>query len=151
MDFKIGTKRDLAGILDLYKQFNDDNDDNDDSVDCLSIDKANKIWDYIITSNIKYFIAKDGEKIVGSCYINIIPNLTHGGKSIGYIENIITDGNYRRQGIGKKLMEMAINNAKENDCYKAVLQSGIKRTGAHKFYESIGFNGTSKKAFELRF
>jgi len=147
MDFKIGTKRDLAGILDLYKQFND----NDDSVDCLSIDKANKIWDYIITSNIKYFIAKDGEKIIGSCYINIIPNLTHGGKSIGYIENLITDENYRRQGIGKKLMEMAINNARENDCYKAVLQSGTKRTGAHKFYEKIGFNGESKKAYELRF
>ena len=48
-------------------------------------------------------------------------------------------------------MEMAIEYAKENNCYKVTLQSGIKRTEAHKFYEKIGFNGGAKRAFELRF
>jgi GNAT superfamily N-acetyltransferase len=81
----------------------------------------------------------------------IIPNLTFNGKSIGYIENVITDEKHRRKGIGKKILEMAIKYAKDENCYKVVLQSGIKRTAAHKFYESIGFNGESKKAFELRF
>jgi hypothetical protein len=47
-------------------------------------------------------------------------------------------------------MEMAINYAKENKCYKVVLQNGIKRTDAHKFYEKTGFNGMSKKAFDYR-
>jgi GNAT superfamily N-acetyltransferase len=48
-------------------------------------------------------------------------------------------------------MEMAIEYAREEECYKVVLQSGIKRTAAHKFYETIGFSGETKRAFELRF
>ena len=66
-------------------------------------------------------------------------------------ENVITDINYRKTGIGRKLIEMAIEYAKENNCYKAVLQSGIKRTGAHEFYEKLGFNPNAKRAFEMRF
>jgi ribosomal protein S18 acetylase RimI-like enzyme len=81
----------------------------------------------------------------------IIPNLTFNGKSIGYIENVITSEKHRRKGIGKKMIETAIKYAKKENCYKVVLQSGVKRTTAHKFYESLGFNGESKKAFELRF
>ena len=45
---------------------------------------------------------------------------------------------------------MAVEFAKERDCYKAILQSGKSRTGAHQFYENKGFNGGSKKAFDMR-
>jgi hypothetical protein len=47
-------------------------------------------------------------------------------------------------------MEMAIKYAKENKCYKILLQSNNKRKESHKFYENIGFDGESKKAFEIR-
>ncbi|MCL2764645.1 MAG: GNAT family N-acetyltransferase [Treponema sp.] len=145
MDYLIGNKDDLIGILELYKQLGDNNGS------LFGIYEAYKIWDIIEKNNIKYFFAKENEKIIGSLYICIIPNLTFNGKSIGFIENVIIDQNYRQKGIGKKLMEMAVEYAKENNCYKVVLQSGIKRLEAHKFYENIGFNGSSKKAFELRF
>jgi GNAT superfamily N-acetyltransferase len=143
MEYCIAKRENLVNILELYKQLNPTNND-------FSIENANKIWDKIENENIKYFVAKDNDKIIGSCYIIIIPNLTFNGKSIGYIENVITDEKYRRKGIGKKIMEMAINYARKENCYKIVLQSGIKRTTAHKFYEAIGFNGETKKVFELR-
>jgi GNAT superfamily N-acetyltransferase len=95
-------------------------------------------------------LAKDNGNIIESCFICIIPNLSRNGKSIGFIEHVVTDKNYRRKGIGKILMEMAIKYTKENNCYKVILQSGIKRTEAHRFYENLGFNGESKKAFDLR-
>lgn len=145
MDYVIGKKEDLSAILELYKQLSDSNDFS------FTINEANKVWDIIENNNVKYFLAKDNKKLTGSCYICIIPNLTFNGRSIGFIENVIIDENYRGKGIGKKLMEMAVEYAKENNCYKVVLQSGIKRQEAHKFYENIGFNGESKKAFELRF
>ena len=129
----------------MYKQLGASNSS------LFGINEAYKIWDIIEKNNIRYFLAKENEKIIGSLYICIIPNLTFNGKSIGFIENVIIDHNYRQKGIGKKLMEMAAEYAKENNCYKVVLQSGIKRPEAHKFYENIGFNGSSKKAFELRF
>ena len=80
----------------------------------------------------------------------LIPNLTRGGKSNGFIENVITDEEYRRRGIGKKLIKMAVEYGKENNCYKIVLLSGAKRKEAHLFYEACGFDGNSKRGFEKR-
>jgi len=146
MDYRIGNRKDLTGILELYKQLGNSNGS------LFTVNEANKIWDANIeNNNIKYFITEEENKILGSLYICIIPNLSNNGKSIGFIENVIVDEKYRNKGIGKKLMEMAIEYAKENNCYKVTLQSGIKRMEAHKFYEKIGFNGGSKRAFELRF
>jgi GNAT superfamily N-acetyltransferase len=136
-------ENELSLLLDLYKQLNP----NDDVINEFT---AKNIWEQINTQNIKYFIAKDNGKIIASCYICIIPNLTRNGKSIGFIENVITDNDYRKKGIGKNIMENAIKYAKDQNCYKIILQSGNKRTDAHSFYESLGFNGESKKAFEIR-
>ncbi|GHU38183.1 acetyltransferase [Spirochaetia bacterium] len=135
----------IPSLLELYKQLNPLNE--------IIINEitAKNIWKEIEKYNIKYYVAKENGKIIGSCYICIIPNLTRGGKSIGFIENVITDKEYRRKGIGKNIIKKAIEYAKEQNCYKVLLQSGNKRTEAHKFYESIGFDGKSKKAFEIRF
>ena len=147
MDFKLGKREDIVGILELYKQLYE----NNASLANFNIEEAYKAWDNIENSNIKYFIVKDNNKVIGSCYICIIPNLAFNGKSIGFIEHVIVDENYRRKGIGRKLMKMAINYGKDSNCYKVVLQSGMKRIEAHKLYENIGFNGKSKRAYELRF
>ena len=136
-------ENDLLSLLGLYKQL-----EPNDKI--INEDVANKILEKIKNQNIKYFIAKDNGKIISSCYICILPNFTRNGRSIGYIENVITDKEYRRKGIGKKIMENAIKYAKDQNCYKVILQSGINRVEAHAFYESLGFDGESKKAFDLR-
>ncbi|MCL2141566.1 MAG: GNAT family N-acetyltransferase [Methanimicrococcus sp.] len=144
IEYGILTENDLSSLLDLYKQLNPD-------ADITTVAAAKSVWEQIKNQNIKYFTAKDNGKIIAACYVCIIPNLTHGGKSIGYIENVITDIEYRRKGIGKNIIKNAIEYAKEQNCYKVVLQSGNQRTEAHVFYDSIGFDGGSKKAFEMRF
>ena len=57
---------------------------------------------------------------------------------------------YRKRGLASKVIDMAVEFAKEHHCYKAILQSGITRTEAHQFYENKGFSGSSKKAFDMR-
>lgn len=143
IEYGILLENELPLLLDLYKQLNPDNILTDELT-------AKNVWKEIEKRDIKYFIAKDNEKIIAACYICIVPNLTYGGKSIGYIENVVTDQDYRRKGIGRKIIENAVNHAKANNCYKVILQSGNSRTDAHKFYKSIGFDGNSKKAFEIR-
>jgi GNAT superfamily N-acetyltransferase len=64
---------------------------------------------------------------------------------------VVTDSRHRRKGIGRTVLNMAIGYAAQENCYKVVLQSSIKRKDAHAFYERIGFDGNSKKAFEIRF
>ena len=144
IEYGILSEDELSSLLELYKQLNP-------SDNLISEITAKTIWEKIENQNIKYFAAKENGNIIASCYICIMPNFTRGGKSIGFIENLITDIKYRKKGIGKKIMENAIEYAKEQNCYKVLLQSGNKRTDAHRFYESIGFDGESKKAFEIRF
>ena len=142
IEYGILADNELSSLLELYQQLNPD-----DFIDEIT---AKNIWENIKNQNIKYFVAKENGKIISSCYICVIPNLTRGGKSIGFIENVITDLEHRRMGIGKTVMENAIKYAKDQNCYKVVLQSGNKRTDAHPFYEKLGFDGESKKAFEIR-
>jgi len=143
VEYGILLENELLSLLELYKQLNPED---------IIIDEftAKNIWENIEIQNIKYFIAKENGKIIASCYICIIPNLTRGGKSIGFIENVITDIECREKGIGKNIMKNAIKYAKEQNCYKILLQSGNRRIDAHGFYESVGFDGESKRAFEIR-
>jgi GNAT superfamily N-acetyltransferase len=134
----------LVKILELYKQLNTEDDP-------ITINEAEEIWKKTEQNNIKYFIAIENNKVISTCYLAIIPNLTRKGKSIGFIENVITDKNYRQKGIAKAIINMAVKYGKENNCYKIILQSGFARKENHIFYEKCGFDGSSKKAYEMRF
>ena len=144
LEYGIAEKKNMVQILELYKQLKPNEKP-------ISLSKANEIWREIKKNNIRYFVAKDKGVIVATCYICIIPNLTKKGKSIGFIENVVTDKEYKRKGIGKKIIENAIKHAKKNNCYKVFLQTGIKRREAHKFYKSLGFELDTKKTFEIIF
>jgi len=138
------TKVDVPQLLELYKELQQ----SDPPID---IDKATAVLEKAESNDIVYFVADDNGRIAGTCYIAIIPNMTKQCSSIGFIENVITAADYRRKGIGRKLFETMIEYAKERGCYKVMLSSGIARIAAHDFYESLGFDGESKKTYEMRF
>lgn len=61
-----------------------------------------------------------GGKLVASCPVVVIPNLTRGGKPYALIENIVTRTNYRGCGFGKALLREAVERAWKHDCYKTI-------------------------------
>ena len=144
MEFRELRVSDLDSLLALYRQLN-----ADDNV--CPFDQYEKVWKEINADpNIQYFGAIDNGKIVSTCYAVYIPNLTRGGRGICFIENVVTDQNYRRLGLASRVIDMAIEFAKGHNCYKVILQSGMARTEAHQLNERKGFNGEAKKAFDLR-
>ena len=147
IEFRQLTQKDLPSLLELYVQLDENNKD-------LTTESSIPIWEEISKNpNIKYFGAVDtanGDRVVSTCFTMIIPNLTAHGRSICFLENVVTDSAYRKQGLARKVIEMAIEDAKAHNCYKVILQSNCKRTEAHKFYENLGFDGNLKKAFDLR-
>ena len=144
MKFRELKTSDLASLLELYKQL-----DADDAE--ASEVHSRQVWEEIERNeDIRYFGAVDGGRVVSSCYAVYIPNLTRGNRGICFIENVVTDKDYRKRGLASRVIDLAIAFAKERRCYKVILQSGMARTEAHRFYESKGFNGTSKKAFDMR-
>ncbi len=147
IEFRQLTQKDLPSLLELYVQLDENNKD-------LTTESSIPIWEEISKNpNIKNFGAVDtanGDRVVSTCFTMIIPNLTAHGRSICFLENVVTDSAYRKQGLARKVIEMAIEDAKSHNCYKVILQSNCKRTEAHKFYENLGFDGNLKKAFDLR-
>ena len=81
-------------------------------------------------------------------YISALLDLD--GLPVYVSDAICTDPEYRGQGLGRKVMEMAIEFARENNCYKVILQSASFRKEAHQFYKNLGFDGESKKAFIMK-
>ena len=144
MEFRRLTSKDLKSLLELYRQLN-----ADDNV--CPAEQSERIWKEIeANGDIQYFGAVDDGRVVASCYAVCIPNLTRNNRGICFIENVITDKEYRRLGLASRILDMAIALAKDRHCYKVILQSGKDRTEAHRLYESKGFDGGSKKAFDMR-
>ena len=144
MEFRRLTASDLPSLLELYRQLDADDAES-------TAEHSIEVWKEIERNpDIRYFGAVDGGRVVSSCYAVYIPNLTRGNRGICFIENVITDKEYRKQGLASRMIDMAVSFAKERHCYKVILQSGMSRTEAHRFYESKSFNGTSKKAFDMR-
>ncbi len=145
MEFRVLNREDLPSLLALYAQL----DSHDVS---LTAEEGARLWNEDIAGNsrIRYFGAVENGRVVSTCYAVIIPNLTRGGRPICYIENVVTDRDFRHRGLASAVMDMAICFARENRCYKAILQSGAARTGAHEFYRAMGFDGNSKVAFDMR-
>jgi GNAT superfamily N-acetyltransferase len=132
-------KNELSDLLELYKHLHPD-----DLAFPQDFDLA-KHWKSILENQcLHYFIAEYDGKIVSSCALAVIPNLTRGAKPYGVIENVVTHENYRRKGFARAVVKRALNYAWENNCYKVMLLSGKKRKEAHGLYERLGFSKESK-------
>ena len=46
---------------------------------------------------------------------------------------------YRRQGVGRSLMEEALRLRREAGCYKLMLSSNLQWVGTHHFSERLGY------------
>ena len=125
---------DLDGILDLYTYLHEYDDPLPSQVD------MSKLWTSIITSSLlRYFVAEHEGQLVSSCNLTIIPNLTHGAKPFGFIENVITHPEYRRNGYAQSVIDYALNAAWQSGCYTVMLLSNEHRHEAHQLYEKVGF------------
>ena len=115
------------------------------------IDVVNAIWHEIQTNpDIQYLgLFLDG-RLISSCTICIIPNLTRGCRPYGIIENVVTHESFRNKGYGKDILGHALGYAWDRNCYKVMLQTGRKDEATVQFYESAGFDRHEKQAFIAR-
>lgn len=88
---------------------------------------------------------------VSTCTLFVFPNFTRSGRPFALIENVVTHRDYRKQGLGRQVVQRAIEMAREHGCYRVTLMTGSKREETLRFYETAGMNRNSKTAFEVRF
>ncbi len=107
----------------------------------LDIEKAKEIFEKI-SSNSNHFVyvaILDG-RVVGSTTMLIEPKFIHDGGNVAHIEDVVVSKDYQGKGIGEMLMRSLLDLAKDNNCYKTILDCTDE---VKPFYEKIGFKRTS--------
>ena len=132
---------DFQGLMELYMQLHD-NPMPEKTPEI--IEKWNKI---INDKDHHIVVAEEDGKIVSSCVCVIIPNLTHGQRPYAFIENVVTDENYRGKGLATQCLNYAKEIAMDNNCYKMMLLTGSKKETTLNFYRKAGYNREDKTAF----
>ena len=134
MQIQPATEKDIPSILSLYAQL----EPNGEST--ITLPKALEIFRKIESyPNYHIYIAMQNGKTLGTFSLAIMDNLAHFGARSGLIEDVVVDEKHRRKGIGKEMMQYAIDLCKQSFCYKVSLSSNLQRESAHLFYESLGF------------
>lgn len=90
------------------------------------------------------FEADEGKELLGWAYLYIMHNDLH-EEPFGFLENVFVKEEHRGRGIGKKLIESVINEAKRQNCYKLVGTSRYERPEVHAMYIKIGFKDYGKE------
>jgi GNAT superfamily N-acetyltransferase len=107
-----------------------------------------KVWQELQENHhFSYFGAFFHQRLVSSCTLSIIPNLTRGCRPYGLIENVVTHSDFRRRGFASSVLKAALHHAWQAGCYKVMLLTGRKAESIYRFYESVGFDRHAKQAF----
>ncbi|MGD9616083.1 MAG: N-acetyltransferase family protein [Alphaproteobacteria bacterium] len=87
-------------------------------------------------------VAERGGRIVGVLQLSFIPGLTRSGMWRGQIEGVRVASAERGTGTGRVMIEWAITESRKRGCGLVQLTSDKRRSGAHAFYEALGFQAT---------
>lgn len=121
-------EKDISELLELYKALVPFES---------SLQKAAKTYEEMQENeNYLLLVAKEENEIVGSMLGICCKGLT---MPFLVIEDVIVKDGLREKGIGRKLMQSLDEFAKSKECTYSILVSSAFRTGAHRFYEKVGF------------
>jgi GNAT superfamily N-acetyltransferase len=84
-------------------------------------------------------VAVDGGRIIGTMQLSFIPGLARRGAWRAQIEAVRVHEAARNRGVGARMIEWAVEVARNRGCALVQLTTDKRRTDAHRFYERLGF------------
>ncbi len=84
-------------------------------------------------------VAEHDSRVIGMLQLTFIPGLSRRGAWRANIEAVRVDDAMRGRGVGRWLMERAMDVARRRGCRLVQLTSDRRRTEAHRFYARLGF------------
>ena len=117
------------GYLDLLSQLTEVNKEN------ITFEKFSNFIKNLNKSH-KIIVIVHQNKIVANGTLFIEDKVIHGISKVGHIEDVVVDSKSRGLGLGKKIVTYMTNLAKENNCYKVILNCKEENCG---FYQKCGY------------
>ncbi len=125
---------DLPALLALYKLLDIEPKPG------LPIAQAQaRYLDLISNPGHRVYVAELDQQIVGTFALIFVGGLPHGGRDSCIVEDVVVAGDRQGAGIGRQMMQFAMEQCASRGCYKLVLSSHLQRSDAHRFYEGLGF------------
>jgi hypothetical protein len=94
---RLAQASDLEQLLDLFRV-------SEVSSIAQPPDRARRIWSQILTcKGVAVFVSDVGGQIVATCMLITAPNLLRSGRGHGFLENVVTHPEFRRQGMVAQL------------------------------------------------
>jgi GNAT superfamily N-acetyltransferase len=84
---------------------------------------------------------RDGD-VIGVLQLSFIPGLSRRGMWRGQIEGVRVAAGERAGGIGRAMLQWAIEECRRRGCGLVQLTSDKRRAAAHRFYDALGFEAT---------
>jgi len=89
-------------------------------------------------------VAERGGRTVGVLQLSFIPGLTRRGMWRGQIEGVRIAAAERGSGLGRAMLEWAVEECRRRGCGLVQLTTDERRGDAHRFYEALGFRPTHR-------
>ena len=97
----------------------------------------------------RIYVARDGKKAVAMSSLLFTVSTAEGGKA-ALFEDLVVHPEHRKQGIGAKLLEYVIVQAREQGVLRLTLLTDMQNEQAQVLYRKLGFVGSPMKPMRLK-
>ena len=97
----------------------------------------------------KVFVARDGKTVVAMASLLYTVSTAEGGRA-ALFEDLVVRPDYRKQGIGGRLLEHVIGQARAEGLLRLTLLTDMQNERAQVLYRKLGFTGSPMKPMRLK-
>lgn len=94
-------------------------------------------------------VCRAGERLAGCATVYRLPSMTHGARPFAVVEHVVTAPDYQGRGCASTLLRRALQWAREQGCYKAMLITGRRDAHVHRLYQKAGFTQDGFTAYTV--
>jgi len=147
---RLAEERDVPRIVELYRELTISDSAVEHTRNPTPADYQLVFAEIRSDPRQKLFVAEIQGEVVGTIVLLVVPNLSHNGTPWAFLENLVVTEKHRRRGLGRILLEHAVELARKSGCHMVELCSDVRRKEAHKLYDSMNFEAQAH-CFRLYF
>lgn len=97
----------------------------------------------------RIYVARDGRRPVAMASLLFTISTAEGGKA-AWLEDLVVDPAYRRQGIGQKMLAFLVEQARAEGVLRITLLTDMQNERAQALYRRAGFVGSPMRPMRMK-
>lgn len=146
LDFRPATAKELPQLVELLGQLFEQ--EAEFTADATKQETALKMI-FANPALGKLYVARDGPKVVAMASLLYTVSTAEGGRA-ALFEDLVVRPEYRNQGIGARLLEYVIGQARVESVLRLTLLTDMQNEQAQALYRRLGFVGSPMKPMRLK-